>query len=63
MQWLAALCVRRPVFASVLILSLTVVGGFSYTRLGIDLFPNVDFPSTLVRTPQSAAPPSTWRCA
>ena len=26
MQWLAALCVRRPVFASVLILSLTVVG-------------------------------------
>ena len=31
MQWLAALCVRRPVFASVLILSLTVVGGFSYT--------------------------------
>jgi len=33
MQWLAALCVRRPVFASVLILSLTVVGGFSFTQL------------------------------
>ena len=30
MQWLAALCVRRPVFATVLILSLSVVGGFSF---------------------------------
>ena len=33
-----------PVFASVLILSLTVIGGFSFTQLGIDQFPNVDFP-------------------
>ena len=48
MQWLAALCVRRPVFASVLILSLTVVGTFSFTQLGIDQFPNVDIPVVLV---------------
>src|SRR5450756_646999 len=34
MQWLAALCVRRPVFATVLILMLTVVGAFSFTQLG-----------------------------
>ena len=57
MQWLAALCVRRPVFASVLILSLTVVGGFSYTRLGIDQFPNVDFPVILVTTRLPGAAP------
>ena len=40
MQWLASLCIKRPVFASVLILSLTVVGLFSFTRLGVDQFPS-----------------------
>src|ERR1044071_2484576 len=57
MQWLAALCVRRPVFASVLILSLTVIGGFSFTQLGIDQFPNVDFPTILVTTRLPGAAP------
>jgi HAE1 family hydrophobic/amphiphilic exporter-1 len=57
MQWLAALCVRRPVFASVLILSLTVVGLFSFTQLGIDQFPNVDFPTILVTTRLPGAAP------
>ena len=56
MQWLAALCVRRPVFASVLILSLTVIGGFSFMQLGIDQFPKVDFPaiSVITRLPGAA---------
>jgi HAE1 family hydrophobic/amphiphilic exporter-1 len=57
MQSLAALCVRRPVFASVLILSLTVIGGFSFTQLGIDQFPNVDFPAILVTTRLPGAAP------
>jgi hydrophobic/amphiphilic exporter-1 (mainly G- bacteria), HAE1 family len=57
MQWLAALCVRRPVFASVLILSLTVVGLFSFTRLGIDQFPVVDLPTILVTTRLPGAAP------
>jgi len=57
MQWLAALCVRRPVFASVLILSLTVIGIFSFTRLGIDQFPNVDFPVIVVTTRLPGAAP------
>jgi HAE1 family hydrophobic/amphiphilic exporter-1 len=57
MQWLAALCVRRPVFASVLILSLTVIGVFSFTRLGIDQFPNVDIPTVLVTTRLPGAAP------
>ena len=57
MQWLAALCVRRPVFASVLILSLTVVGTFSFTQLGIDQFPNVDIPTILVTTRLPGAAP------
>src|SRR6476646_6433279 len=57
MQWLAALCVKRPVFASVLILSLTVVGAFAFTLLGVDRFPKVDFPTVVVTTVQPGAAP------
>src|SRR5213592_2085393 len=57
MQWLAALCVKRPVFATVLILSLTVIGAFSFTRLGVDRFPKIDFPTILVTTVQPGAAP------
>src|SRR6266581_2790827 len=57
MQWLAELCVKRPVFASVLILSLSVVGLFSFTRLGVDRFPKIDFPTILVTTVQPGAAP------
>jgi HAE1 family hydrophobic/amphiphilic exporter-1 len=57
MQWLAAISVKRPVFASVLILSLTVVGAFSFTRLGLDRFPKVDFPTVVVTTRLPGAAP------
>src|SRR5207248_2824963 len=57
MQWLAALCVKRPVFATVLIVSLTVIGAFSFTRLGVDRFPKVDFPTVLITTVQPGAAP------
>ena len=45
MHGLAQLCVRRPVFATMLILALVVVGMFSYFSLGVDLFPKVDIPT------------------
>jgi HAE1 family hydrophobic/amphiphilic exporter-1 len=57
MQWLAEISVRRPVFASVLVLSLVVVGVFSYFNLGVDLFPKVDFPIITVTTRQAGAAP------
>src|SRR5215467_10757811 len=57
MQWLAALCVKRPVFATVLILSLSVIGAFSFTRLGVDRFPKVDIPTVIVTTVQPGAAP------
>ena len=57
MQWLAELCVKRPVFATVLILSLTVIGAFAFTQLGVDRFPKVDFPTVLVTTLQPGAAP------
>ena len=48
MHALAQLCVKRPVFATMLILSLVVVGVFSYFSLGVDLFPKVDIPTVQV---------------
>src|SRR3954469_1651304 len=57
MQWLASISVRRPVFASVLILTLTVIGAFSFTRLGLDRFPKVDFPTVVVTTRLPGAAP------
>src|SRR5512136_1265671 len=57
MQWLAQVSVKRPVFASVLVLSLAVVGVFAYFRLGVDLFPKVDIPVITVTTRQSGAAP------
>src|SRR5207244_600374 len=50
MQKLAEVCIRRPVFASMIVLALVVVGGASYFRLGVDRFPSVDLPTVTVRT-------------
>src|SRR5688572_1472840 len=50
MKTLAAICIKRPVFAAMLILCLVVVGGASYFRLGIDRFPRIDLPQIAVRT-------------
>ena len=57
MQWLAALCVKRPVFAWVLVLSLTVVGLYALGQLGVDRFPNVDIPTISVTTRLPGAAP------
>jgi hydrophobe/amphiphile efflux-1 (HAE1) family protein len=57
MQWLAAVSVRRPVFASVIVLVLVVVGVLGYTRLPVDRFPKVDFPSVLITTRLPGATP------
>ncbi len=50
MQKLAEICIRRPVFAAMIVLSLVVVGSASYFRLGVDRFPSVDLPTVSVRT-------------
>src|ERR1044072_7307154 len=57
MQKLAEICVRRPVFATVIVLLLTVVGGFAFFTLGVDRFPKIDLPTVTVSTSlQGAAP-------
>jgi HAE1 family hydrophobic/amphiphilic exporter-1 len=43
---LSEICVRRPVFATMLVMSLVVLGLFSFRDLGVDLFPKAD-PATV----------------
>ncbi len=57
MRWLSELSVRRPVLASVLILSLTFLGAFTYLRLNVERFPNVDIPFVTVSTRLPGASP------
>ena len=57
MQWLAEVCVKRPVFATMLILSLVVVGAFSFLSLGVDLFPKIDFPTVTITVVNPGASP------
>lgn len=44
------LCINRPVFTWVLVAIPVVLGLVSYNELGVDLFPNVDFPVCTVTT-------------
>src|SRR5688572_2108169 len=43
-MWISDISIRRPVFATMIIMSFMVLGVVSMTRLGIDLFPEVNFP-------------------
>ncbi|MBC7796291.1 MAG: efflux RND transporter permease subunit, partial [Pyrinomonadaceae bacterium] len=57
MQWLAEICVKRPVFATVIVALLTVVGGFAFFTLGVDRFPKIDLPTVSVQTTNRGAAP------
>ena len=50
MKKLVAVCIERPVFAAMIVLTLVVVGAASYFRLGVDRFPRIDLPQASVRT-------------
>ena len=58
MQWLAEICVHRPVFATVIVMFLTVVGGFSFFTLGVDRFPKIDLPTISISTSNQGAAPA-----
>lgn len=57
MQKLAEVCIRRPVFAAMIIMTLVVAGAASYFRLGVDRFPSVDLPTLSIRTHLPGASP------
>ncbi len=47
---LADVSIQRPVFATMMIMALIVLGLFSYLKLNVDLYPNVDIPYVIVTT-------------
>ncbi|HEY0705592.1 MAG TPA: efflux RND transporter permease subunit, partial [Polyangia bacterium] len=57
MQWLASVSVRRPVFATVMILFITVVGIVGYNKLSVDRFPKVEIPLVSIVTRLDGASP------
>src|SRR3954454_6188050 len=59
MQKLAEICIKRPVFATMLILALVVVGVAGYAKLGVDRVPSVDLPTVFIRAALPGAGPET----
>jgi len=56
-MWLADTSIKRPVFATMFIMALVVLGLVSYPSIGVDLFPKVDFPIATVTTTLKGASP------
>src|SRR5512147_2979320 len=58
-MFLSDVSIRRPVFATMMMLALVTLGLFSYFRLAIDQWPNVSFPFIVVQTAYPGAAPET----
>jgi len=56
-MWLADTSVKRPVFATMVIMALVVLGIVSYPSIGVDLFPKIDFPIVTITTVLKGASP------
>jgi hydrophobic/amphiphilic exporter-1 (mainly G- bacteria), HAE1 family len=56
-MWFTRVSLQNPVFATMIMLAIVVLGLFSYQRLQIDQFPNVDFPVVVVTTDYPGAAP------
>ena len=54
---LTNIAIRRPLFMLMVIGALLVVGLVSWTKLGVDLLPALDFPIVVVSTPYPGASP------
>ena len=57
MQGLAGLSIRRPVLASVIVLAMVFMGVFSYAKLNIERWPNIDIPIIVVTVTDPGASP------
>lgn len=54
---LADVSIRRPVFATMMIMALIVMGLFSYMKLNVDLYPSVDIPYVIITSVLPGAGP------
>ena len=56
-MWFTRVSLQNPVFATMLMLALVVLGIFSFQRLQVDQYPNVDFPVVVVLAEYPGASP------
>ncbi|NBW24721.1 MAG: efflux RND transporter permease subunit [Betaproteobacteria bacterium] len=56
-MWFTRVSLHNPVFATMAMLALVVLGWFSLQRLQIDQFPNIDLPTVVVITEYPGASP------
>ncbi len=56
-MWFTRVSLKNPVFATMVMLALVVLGLFSYQRLKVDQFPNIDFPVVVISAEYPGASP------
>jgi HAE1 family hydrophobic/amphiphilic exporter-1 len=56
-MWFTKVSLKNPVFATMVMLAIVVLGLFSYQRLQVDQFPNIDFPVVVITTDYPGASP------
>ncbi|WP_422842694.1 efflux RND transporter permease subunit [Acidovorax sp. M2(2025)] len=56
-MWFTKVSLKNPVFATMVMLAIVVLGLFSYQRLKVDQFPNIDFPVVVVTVDYPGASP------
>jgi len=56
-MWFTRVSLKNPVFATMVMLALVVLGVFAYQRLKVDQFPNIDFPVVVISTEYPGASP------
>jgi HAE1 family hydrophobic/amphiphilic exporter-1 len=56
-MWFTRISLKNPVFATMVMLAIVVLGLFSYQRLKVDQFPNIDFPIVVVTAEYPGASP------
>jgi hydrophobic/amphiphilic exporter-1 (mainly G- bacteria), HAE1 family len=56
-MWFTRVSLKNPVLATMVMLALVVLGAFSYQRLKVDQFPNIDFPIVVITAEYPGASP------
>jgi hydrophobic/amphiphilic exporter-1 (mainly G- bacteria), HAE1 family len=56
-MWFTRVSIQNPVMATMVMLAFVVLGLFSYQRLSIDQFPNIDIPTVVVQMEYPGASP------
>src|SRR6188768_402314 len=56
-MWITRVSINNPVFATMVMVALTVLGLFSYARLGVEQLPDVTIPIVVVQTQYPGASP------